>query len=201
LYFGYRVIGSSQSSQPTATFKFLGLNATAKGAGAVIMMTAGLWAYCGVRIAPNLTTDASGSKVYSFQTTYGKVTAPEFAIAAPHAFDPLNGSIEVGSIKLPDGAKLGTLFKDSVLASQAITGKGSKVTIHGKPAVIDPESTEVIKMADGSVSLSMSASTRFSTSVEMAKLTYIPEARGTVLVFVPHAVKPIADSSSYAVTR
>jgi hypothetical protein len=182
LYFGYVVIRSGTSDPATATFKFLGLNATAKGAGAVIMATAVGWAYCGVRIAPNLATDGTGTKVYSFQTSEGRVTAPAF-LAAPLDAGDRKGVLSYRS-NLIDDTALVRNFEDSVLVHQATFGSLYTGTIHGSPAKIIPAST-VIKL-EGDKAL---FSVLLKSEDKLAKVTFTEAKRGDHIFFIPYAVE------------
>jgi hypothetical protein len=182
LYFGYRVMSSGSASQPTATFKLLGVNATAKGSGAVIMITAGLWAYCGVRIAPNLATNGSESKVYSFQTNEGKVTAPTLAASALPATD------REGLVSRFDNAYLQRLFANSVMANEAFSGERSSATLDGEPASIDARSASVVS-ENGKLLLA----TFIRSADKSAEVTFIPKLRGDVMMFVPNAVAGDSD--------
>jgi hypothetical protein len=175
IYFGYRITGagSPPGRQSTTTFNVLGLKATAKGAGAVIMMTAGVWGYCGVKIAPNLTTDGHGSKVFSFEVENKRITAPALAATLP---DSISAGTKI------DAAELTTLFENSLLAQKALSGS-KWTTIQGKPATIDPTTISVMMLKDGKLGLA----TTLKSDDKFAKVTFVPERIGSVLVFTPRA--------------
>jgi hypothetical protein len=173
LYLGYGVI-KSPSSQPgtTATFKFIGLTATAKGAGAVIMITAGVWAYLGVKIAPNLAMDRDGgTKIYSFQTDEGKVTAPAFKFAKVDRTKPWNDT------------KTLAVFKNYVAANKLVGGKPI-ATIDGHAAVVEGNDASVGRDAFGGVEVS----TMIEARGRLAQLRFAAVEQAGAIAFIPKEV-------------
>jgi hypothetical protein len=175
LYSGFRIIRGRSPDRSRATFKILGLSTTAQGVGAVVMTTAVAWAYLGVRMAPNLSTDGTGTKVYSFQTDQGRVTAPALAIASAGTERPSQSNI----------ADLRQMFKDSVLANQAISAGHTGATVLGRSAMIDPESASAVQQIGNSLLLSAVLKSRDKS----AEVTFVAEKRGNITVFLPSTVK------------
>jgi hypothetical protein len=183
IYFGYRTFEHASTQQSTASIKFSGFNATAKGAGAVVMMTASLWGYCGWKIAPNLTTDVYGSKVYSFDVGHQRITAPALATALPN---------NQAMLLTMDASELTSLFDKSLSAQKAIYGD-KLAKIQGRWAVIDPAKTSVVTQKDGMLSLSAT----LKAGDEYANVMFVPKRVGSAVVFTPSAadisaVAPIA---------
>jgi hypothetical protein len=179
MYFGYRIFGKASKQQAAASVKFSGFHATAKGTGAVIMMTASLWGYCGVKIAPNLTTDINGSKVYSFEVGHQRVTAPALATALSN-----NQAMQL----LPmNASEITSLFDKSLSAQQAIYGD-KLAKIQGRWAVIDPAQTSVVTQKDGMLLLSAT----LKAGDKFANVMFVPKRVGSAVVFTPSA----ADSST-----
>ncbi len=192
LYGGFRIIQMGPTDHSRATFKVLGLTTTASGAGAVIMITAGFWAYLGVRMAPNLAMDKAGAKVYAFATQRGQVTVPELAIAFPDGSDwhatvvtPENSDSAAAAV-----AQMRSMFSNAVLAHQAVSESHGGATLRGKAAKIDAGAASVALKPDGEFLLSAPLRTldlrsAFDSKANSALITFKAETRGPVIVFVP----------------
>lgn len=175
LYAGFRIIQRERTGSARATFKILGASFTANGIGAVVMMTAGVWAYLGVRMAPNLAMDPTGNtRVYAFVTEKGRATVPELAAVKS---GPSTATLE----NLDRDGVLRT-FKQSVVATQ----EGPWLaTVQGSPARLDLRAATAEKTADGKWQVLAPLLTGFHPQKYGALITFEPESKGGKTAFVP----------------
>ncbi len=189
LWWGFLLFRHGAAGEAKAKFKMVGLDASAQGVGAVVMVTAVAWAYGGIGMAPKLKTSASSAEVaeiYSLKTDQGLVTAP--AIVGVASKDqkadsqfvwPSQGVDIMRYPVTPEAFR--SNFKYSLKHALASTDKKETVTVHGQPATFDLSSVAFENDPEGQPV----AFADLRSGEKMVKIAYTLQDRGYEMVFVP----------------